>query len=524
MMLFEEWAWKSTAILGVAWVVTLLLRRHSAALRHRVWALALAGLLVAPVISLKLPAWHSRLAPVLPGSRVVATLPETAVALERAPTPRTPWELIVWGAGFSLLLARLASGIAWVQRRARPSRDESGGGLARELSIAFGVRRAVTMLSLGQTTMPMTWGFLRPCIVLPADFESWSEERRRIVISHELAHIGRGDWGWQICAEIVKAVYWFHPLVWLAARRLRQESEVACDDAVLNSGVLAADYASELLKLSRMLKNSAWLDAPALAMARTSDLERRFTSMLNPLLNRRRMSRRAQIILAAAALAVLIPIASLRAQGGKLTGTVYDPDTAIIVNATVVATNVVSHVAQTTTTNAGGKFSFTGLPAGTYDVRASHPGFAIYRNPEFTVGDGRDTTLDVKLALGGVTQTIQVIGKGVAAPSAGNEALGPRRILVGGNVQATKLIRQVKPPYPEEARAAGVQGAVELSAVIAADGRLAAIRVVKSLGYGLDEAAMSAVSQWRYEPTLLNGRPVEVTTNISVEFKLAPGN
>lgn len=516
-----DWVWKSTLILGVAWAVTLLLRRESAALRHRVWAMALAGLLVVPVISLKLPTWHAQITPVLPGIAVAATLSDTAMRLTPAPVQRAPWVLIVWGAGLSFLLARLGLGMAWIQRRARSSRDEGCLTLAAELSSMFGVRRQVRMFTLDHANMPVTWGLLRPCIVLPAGFEAWPEERRRIVISHELAHIARGDWGWQICAEIVRAVYWFHPLVWLAARRLRQESEVACDDAVLNSGVLAADYAAELLKLSRMLKNSGWLDAPALAMARTSDLERRFTSMLNPLLNRRRMTRRAQLIAVAAALAVMIPVAALRAQGGKLSGTVYDPDTAIIVNATVVATNTVSHVQQTATTHTNGKFSFTGLAAGTYDVRVSFPGFAIYRNPEVSLIDGRDTTLDAKLALGGVTQTIQVVAKGVGAPAPANTPAGPVRILVGGNVQATKLIRQVKPPYPEEARMAGVHGSVELVAVIGADGKLAAVRMVKSLGYGLDEAAISAVRQWRYEPTLLNGRPVEVTTNISVNFELS---
>ena len=90
--------------------------------------------------------------------------------------------------------------------------------------------QAATDAMRRQYTMPLTWGLFRPVIVLPSGAEHWPEDRRRIVLSHELAHIARHDWLLQICAELVRALYWFHPLAWLAAARLRQESERACDD------------------------------------------------------------------------------------------------------------------------------------------------------------------------------------------------------------------------------------------------------------------------------------------------------
>src|SRR5206468_3458320 len=79
----------------------------------------------------------------------------------------------------------------------------------------------------------------------------WTDERARIVLSHEIAHIRRGDWLAQMLGEVLRAIHWFNPLVWIVCRRLRQESEHACDDAVLGSGVAAADYASHLLDLAR---------------------------------------------------------------------------------------------------------------------------------------------------------------------------------------------------------------------------------------------------------------------------------
>jgi TonB family protein len=78
----------------------------------------------------------------------------------------------------------------------------------------------------------------------------------------------------------------------------------------------------------------------------------------------------------------------------------------------------------------------------------------------------------------------------------------------------------VKPAYPESEQAAGIQGYVVMEARIGTDGRLASLKVLNSVDPALDQAAIAAVQQWQYEPTLLNGRPVEVTTSITVNFKL----
>ena len=76
------------------------------------------------------------------------------------------------------------------------------------------------------------WGLLAPnVILLPADADSWGEDRLRAVLLHELAHIRRNDWESRLIAQIMCAVYWFNPLVWFAARRMQVEAERACDDS-----------------------------------------------------------------------------------------------------------------------------------------------------------------------------------------------------------------------------------------------------------------------------------------------------
>jgi beta-lactamase regulating signal transducer with metallopeptidase domain len=101
-------------------------------------------------------------------------------------------------------------------------------------------------------------------VILPSPASEWSDARARIVLSHELAHIGRGDWSLQMVAEALRAFHWFNPILWIVCRRLRLESEHACDDEVMRRGVAGTDYATHLVELARSLRQrrQLWLPAP----------------------------------------------------------------------------------------------------------------------------------------------------------------------------------------------------------------------------------------------------------------------
>jgi protein TonB len=88
---------------------------------------------------------------------------------------------------------------------------------------------------------------------------------------------------------------------------------------------------------------------------------------------------------------------------------------------------------------------------------------------------------------------------------------------VGGNIRQPRKIRDVRPVYPEEARAAKVQGVVIIEARIATDGSIVDARILRSIPM-LDQAALDAVRQWQFEPTHLNGAPVEVIMTVTVNF------
>jgi len=543
----------------VAWLIASATRGRSAAFRHSIWAAAVLGTLALPLFSLLMPKWHStalgnaaavwKVGQAVTINGGVGKIPVTAVdAALTAPTAGK-WAglvLLLWGIGFCVFAGRFIAGLLGLARVASSARvldDKESREIAEEIRNRMGARRHLRLLQSDQAaTMPVTWGALRPTILLPVSATKWPVDRKRSVMSHEIAHIARIDWLFQMLAEFMRAVYWFHPFAWGTVGRLRRESECACDDAVLNFGVDASGYANALLDLARTLKNPSRSWSAALAIARPTNLERRFKAMLNPSVNRKNLSRGAKALLMFAAMCVLIPLAALRlpAQStGKFSGIISDPSGMPVANATVIMDNHKANGIQMTTSDAGGKYSFVALPAGEYEVRITKPGFAEFRAKISSLDSGHDSPHnDIMLQIGGVNEEIDVIADGgpkegikqgvqggVAGGAAGGVASDSSaktiRLRIGGEVQAPKIIEKVPPVYPEKAKAAGIDGKVILHAIISKDGNPLSLRVMNNqIDPDLARAAVEAVSKWRYKPTLLNGDPVEVDTTIMVNFTL----
>jgi periplasmic protein TonB len=107
----------------------------------------------------------------------------------------------------------------------------------------------------------------------------------------------------------------------------------------------------------------------------------------------------------------------------------------------------------------------------------------------------------------------------VAVPAVSASSDQEKRVRVGGDIKEPKKIKDVKPVYPEDAKNAGIQGIVILETIIGTDGSVQEAKVLRSVTQ-LDKAALDAVIQWRYTPTLLNGEPVEVVMTVTVTFSL----
>ena len=536
---------KATILLACAWITVIALRQRSSALRHHVWAAVILASLALPFLALLLPAWHSATlgsaaalwSPVhenaaSSSSYAIPSVFVDAVAASPAFNKLAIAALIVWAFGFSLVLVRLVAGLArlaWISAHAKPIFDEDWMRTVSEFSQFHKLGRSVRLLQCSSPlAMPLTWGMLRPVIVLPSGATLWTEDRCRIVLSHELAHIARHDWLLQICAEVARCFYWFHPLVWLATARLRQESERASDDAVLRSGIAPSHYASQLLDLARTLENSGRAWSTALAIARPSNLERRFAAMLNPSINRRTLSARTRFLVPFLALTFLLPLAALRLTAqhlsGKVSGSIHDISGTGVANATIIMSKQPRDIDMITMTTSDreGNFSFKALPAGEYELKAMKRGFEPFRLPQVTLDSGRDFSQSITLQPGTIIEEVEVVPNGTAKPLPSGATGKPSRIRVGGDIEAPHLITKVQPVYPESARSAGVSGIVILHAIISKDGKPLSLRVMNSqIDPDLARSAVEAVSQWRYTPTLLNGEPIEVDTTIMVNFSLA---
>jgi beta-lactamase regulating signal transducer with metallopeptidase domain/DUF4097 and DUF4098 domain-containing protein YvlB len=363
---------KATLVFLVGALLTGVLRRRSAAARHLVWTLTLGGAValvalapLTPPLELNVPAeWANALqqqAGALPGGQAASAEPRAGdaaraanpsggpqgaavadsegvdAAASRAAVVRAAVQGIqtnqpsaalalaqralqaaapLWLAGLLLVTLWYAGGhlgLARLGRRATPigDHDPTWRGLLAETTALSGVNRPVRLLRSAAVRAPMTWGFFRPVVVLPTEATGWPAERRRAVLLHELAHVARHDFLLQIVASAACALYWFHPAAWMAARRLRRESERACDDHALACGTPAPDYAGHLLSVACAGRAPRLRSAVAIGMAQRSTLEDRLLSVLDDTVARSAVSGRTRAAGAAVLALALLPLAAV---------------------------------------------------------------------------------------------------------------------------------------------------------------------------------------------------------------------
>jgi len=332
------WLAKATALLLLAMGLTIGLRRAPAGARYTVWLATLAALLLVPAMS----AWSPLPLRILPGatSLTAPSGPIDAAGLPATPTTEgastsrvaearaavaagpvtqmsvTSMALTVWGAVAASLLLWLVLGAVTVRRimaRGRVLTDEGWLTPLYETADRLDLDRVPRLMMSPTIEMPFACNILHPTIVLPSSAEQWSDERRRVVLFHELAHIRRRDLLGHTLGRIVCAFYWFHPMVWSAAKQLRAESERACDDLVLSCGARASDYANHLLDIvTGVRRNGA--PATALPMANRREFEGRMLAILDPAVKRAGPSRRQTLLLAVGLGSVALTIAAVSPQ------------------------------------------------------------------------------------------------------------------------------------------------------------------------------------------------------------------
>jgi beta-lactamase regulating signal transducer with metallopeptidase domain len=249
-------------------------------------------------------------------------IPEERISGESVAVPASEqkpfnWALLllsIWFVGALAVMIRFLNGFIKVWRlatRSIPVTEISWVTLANSLSNRLGLGKKVKVLKSEGVTLPMTWGALRSVVLLPNTSDEWSLKCRSIVLLHELAHVKRRDCLTQTCAQLACAFYWFNPMVWFAARRLRVERELACDDEVLQAGTRPSDYASYLVEIARSFGANVCVSPFAVGMA-CSELENRVRAILNPDLKRHTNNRLKVAFSSAIAATLIIPLATIQ--------------------------------------------------------------------------------------------------------------------------------------------------------------------------------------------------------------------
>lgn len=311
---------KATITLVLMLVAVRLARESRAAVRHLWLTAGFAVLLALPFASALVPSVRVEVTPLssvleeytadplpigaLPAATVASSQSSVVLAAPRWMPTLTETLTAVWLGGLLAFGMPVVVGAVQVRRLRRnglPWLD--GQRVVSTLAREAGLRRPVDVALHESIGAPATCGIRRHAILFPIDARMWSDEDIVRAALHEVEHARRGDCLVSVFARVMCAVYWFHPLVWGAWRRLGLEAERACDDAVLRRAD-ATTYADQLVSLARRL--SANTRHPLLAMANRNDLVQRVSAVLNPRQARGRASLTAAtgIVLAAGVLVI----------------------------------------------------------------------------------------------------------------------------------------------------------------------------------------------------------------------------
>ena len=347
---------KASGILLLTAFVALTLRHLSAAKRHLLWAAGIVAAVILPFATLSLPSWRvpvryvvsapaspaaapaasglplgtppradmtprADIAPIAPEASVTGAAPTISVATpvgtvqatlgSRRPlwTPGTIG--IVWLLGALASIWPLLAGVTARAKLENEATDLLPGPwerAVRSLRADGLVPSRVRIMASTDCETPMTWGFVRPIVLLPMH-TTWHEDERRNALLHELAHVRRGDYVTKLVSRVLCTIYWFNPVAWIAARAERLAREQACDDAVLLTGSRPSLYAQQLLDVA--YSTPSVMAVAALPMARRSNLSHRLRAILDGAHDRSPIGRRLAALTVGTVCAVVPPIATL---------------------------------------------------------------------------------------------------------------------------------------------------------------------------------------------------------------------
>ena len=392
--LVAEYFFKTTAVLTLALLAAAASRRRPAAFRHFVLSFALVGLLLLPILSLAPVGWRTSLLPARPagtgtsaliparpgmtGARALGLdvqspppgvvrfpeLPLASAAGETAPTasgmfpdpgvstspplsdavtsrlpaagagPVDSLLAVLWAVGLIVLFLRLAVGLAGAVKLTAQGTalgDPAWRVLLERFKALVSLRRNIRLKSHPEVLVPLTWGWRKPVVLMPAGAAAWTEEQRSSALFHELSHVKRADFLVMLFVRTSLAAFWFNPLCWVVYRELRKEQEIACDELVLRAGIRPSTYAASLLAFRRSAGFRWNPSAALLGMLGRSSFHERLAAILKQKLTFKEVKMKTKIMLASAVVLAVALVGTARPAVGieKNAGTTIIVETAV---------------------------------------------------------------------------------------------------------------------------------------------------------------------------------------------------
>jgi TonB family protein len=574
---------KATFVMALAMVVELVpAHRSRASLRHTLLAAAFAVLPALPVAAILAPplrilvsAPHPKRTAPLPS----AAMPDVRVAPAQIMSPAGPraagfsmadWLSAAWLFGVMLFLLPLALGLKQARSLRRTAIPwQFGQSIAEGLARDAGIHRRVEVLLHERISGPTTYGAMKPVVLLPVDAQIWDAEDLNRALVHELEHVWRGDWMSHCLARVVCAVYWFHPLIWMVWRQFALDAERACDDAVLGRTEPTA-YADQLVGLARRL--SALRKSPGLAMANRADLSARVGALLDGRQQRGRAGvfsvalawmAAAMLVVAVSPLAIVaapqaaapplaaipvqvsLPIAMPPIALAQLAAPPIPAPAAGVTSMKRFSANTSLIIVDVSIKDQDGK-AIEGFGANDFAITEDGKAQSIWLFEFQKLLDSagaQSSAVSSYYVLGYYTTNSRLDGSyrqirvalknnpaakldyragyyGSRVADLGSPDAGGANGTISSDITGPTVLSKVDPEYSEEARKAKYSGTVWLRIDVDTLGQVTRVVVTRSLGMGLDEKAMEAVTKWKFRPAMKDGKPVDAQSEVSVNFRL----
>lgn len=477
--------------------------------------------------------------------------------------------------GIAVRLAWMAIGVLRLHLRTRRATSRPLPGDVRDLLARVGTDARIHFAD--DVAAAVTYGIWPPVILLPAALLDAPPARRRAVVCHELLHVQRRDWLWVMAEELVRSVLWFHPAVWWLVREIQVAREEVVDARTVAITGERRVYLDTLLE--SMPSSGAAAAVPG--FLRSRQLARRIASLCQEVpMSRVRTVMAACLVTAALGFGTAAAVSAWPMQARAMVtppppGQVPDgPPAPAVIDRVEVAfpSEAATPDVQEVAVGVRAEIDANGIVADTkiasFRIRTNDGDSAASSSGDLMAMVDGTTTPPAgqdRAAAAAMVHASQLRAMFTAArdaisrwrfqppaaaphtvmvdvtfqPSQSRVYTGTPRTLitirnvgpstpagavrVGGAIAPPKKVHHVNPVYPEAAKAAGIGGVVVIEATIGADGTVIDTRVLRSVDPELDEAALAAVRQWRYQPTLLNGAPVPVIMTLTVNFTLRQG-